>query len=126
MISRITVIFLVLMSGITASTAQTLFLQGANVTVTGGGVLFVSGGVEITAGRIDALDLSRFTVEGNVNVNAGGLYLFKDARGLITGDLSITQLGTCWRYRPGVLTVEGSIYNDGQLNNDGEINIGKP
>lgn len=126
MVSRLLVLLFVVLVGASVSYAQTLTLQGANVTVTGGGVFFVSGGAQIVAGRIDALDLSRVTVEGDVRIDNGGVYLFKDARGLITGDLSISVLGTCWRYKPGVLTIEGTIYNDGQLNNDGEINIGKP
>jgi len=106
--------------------AQTLVNQGATITITGGATFFVSGHTEIHAGRIDALDLSRVTFDGNVHILTGGLYFFRDARGRISGDMRIDLQGTCWRYKPGVLTVEGTIYNDGQLNNDGEINIGKP
>ena len=116
-----------LLTGVDRSSAQTtLAVVGETITVTGGGVFYVSGPTEIIAGRIDGLDLSRLTFEGPVNVDDGGLYLFKDCLALITEDLRITTRGTCWRYRPGVLTVEGTIYNDGDLNNDGEIVIGRP
>ncbi len=100
--------------------------MGATITVTGGGLLYVSGPTEIRAGRIDAMDLSQVRFNGPMAIYTGGLYLFKDATGLITGDLDIKLDGVCWRYKPGVLTVEGTIYNDGELNNDGEIVIGKP
>lgn len=108
------------------SSSQTLTNVGATITVTGGGLFFVSGPTLIKAGRIDGLDLARLEFDGPVRIEKGGLYLFKDCFGLITGDLDITIDGTCWRYRPGILTVEGTIYNDGELNNDGEIIIGKP
>lgn len=106
--------------------AQTLVNQGATITITGGATFFVSGPTEVHAGRIDALDLSRVTFQGKVHILTGGIYFFRDARGLITEDLTIDLQGICWRYKPGVLTIEGTIYNDGQLNNDGEINVGKP
>ena len=116
-----------LLTGVNRSSAQTtLTVVGATITVTGGGIFHVSGPTEIKAGRIDGLDLSRLTFDGPVLVDDGGLYLFKDCLALITEDLRITTKGVCWRYRPGVLTVEGTIYNDGDLNNDGEIVIGRP
>ena len=87
--------------------------------------MHVSGHTEIRAGRIDVLDLGRITILGHCSIWEGGLYLFKDATGFVGADMEIRLDGICWRYKPGVLTVEGTIYNDGQLNNDGEINIGK-
>jgi hypothetical protein len=99
--------------------------MGATVTVTGGARLHISGHAEVRAGRIDVLDLGRMTIEGSCSIWQGGVYFFQDATGVIKGDLEIRLDGTCWRYRPGILTVEGTIYNDGALNNDGEINIGR-
>lgn len=103
-----------------------LYNLGATITITGGSELAVSGGTEIQAGRIDALDLSKVTFNGPVTIYTGGLYLFRDAKALVTGNLDIKIDGICWRYKPGVLTVEGTIHNDGELNNEGEIVIGKP
>lgn len=99
--------------------------QGAVVTVTGGARMHVSGHAEVRAGRIDVLDLGRFSIDGSCSIWQGGIYYFKDATGIIKGDLEIRLDGVCWRYKPGILTVEGTIYNDGQLNNDGEIVIGR-
>jgi hypothetical protein len=121
-----TISFVVLLACSVQAQQPVLVNMGATITVTGGGLLYVSGGTELRAGRVDAMDLSRVTFHGPVSIYTGGLYLFKDATGLITGDLDIKLDGICWRYRPGVLTVEGTIYNDGELNNEGEVIIGKP
>ena len=99
---------------------------GATITVTGGGLLFVSGNTEIHAGRINVLDIGKATFDGSVTIHTGGLYFMSDGTGKVTGNLDIKKDGICWRHKPGVLTVEGTILNDGELNNEGEIVIGKP
>jgi hypothetical protein len=98
---------------------------GARVTVTAGAIMYIGGHAEIRAGRVDVQSLGRLIVEGHCSIWEGGLYLFGDGTGLIRGDLEIKFDGVCWRYKPGVLTIEGTIYNYGHLNNDGEINIGR-
>jgi hypothetical protein len=125
----VTVIILILagiLFGNERSSAQTLTNMGATITVTGGSTLYVSGPTWNYAGRIDGMDLTRLIFDGPVDIREGGIYLNKDCTGLITGDLYISPTGTCWRYKPGVLTVEGTIINEGNLNNDGEIIIGRP
>lgn len=89
-------------------------------------MLFVSGNTENHAGRIDVRNLGKATFDGSVTIHQGGIYFYDDATGKITGNLDIKLDGICWRYKPGVLTIEGTIHNDGELNNDGEIVIGKP
>ncbi len=118
----------ILFIGVGTALAQqpVLVNMGATITVTGGGLLYVSGPTEIHAGRIDAMNLSTVTFHGSVSILRGGLFLYNDATGTITGDLNIKLDGVCWRYKPGVLTVEGTIHNEGELNNEGEIVIGKP
>ena len=101
------------------SSAQTLTNAGATITVTGGGLFYVSGPTVIGSGRIEGMDLSELIFDGPLDINDGGLYLNRDATGLVTGDMYISIDGVCWRYRPGVLTVEGTIRNEGELNNDG-------
>lgn len=127
MIKFIIITALGLLSLASVQAQQTVLVNsGETITVTGGGLLYVSGDTRIDAGRINAMNLSTVEFHGSVSVITGGLYLYMDASGLIIGDLEIRQTATCWRYKPGVLTIEGTIRNSGTLNNEGEIVIGKP
>ena len=126
-VATIVLVFLGVLFGNERSSAQTtLTVAGETITVTGGGLFYVSGPTVIGSGRIEGLDLSETIFDGPLDINDGGLYLNRDATGLVTGDMYISIDGICWRYRPGVLTVEGTIRNEGELNNDGEIIIGRP
>ncbi len=106
--------------------AQTLLTNGATIHVRENAQVVVNGNTEIRTGDIRVYNQARVEFRGDVNVVRGGLYMLQDSYALIVRNLIVANDGIVWRYAPGSLDVQGSIFNRGELTNDGEINIGKP
>jgi hypothetical protein len=106
--------------------AQALSVNGAQVHVKEGALLTIDGDARIDGGEVRVYDAARLDVRGRVDIVTGGLYLLQDCLATIAMNLTIGPTGVCWRYSPGVLDVNGTIINEGDLNNEGEINIGRP
>lgn len=112
--------------GAADASAQTLVTNGATIHVRENAQMVVNGNTEIRTGDIRVYNLARVEFRGDVNVVRGGLYMLQDSYARIVRNLVVANDGIVWRYAPGSLDVEGSIFNRGELTNDGEINIGKP
>jgi hypothetical protein len=106
--------------------AQALSVNGAQVHVKEGALLTIDGNARIDGGEVRVYNTARLEVRGNLDIVTGGLYLLQDCLATIAMNLTIGPTGVCWRYSPGVLDVNGTIVNEGDLNNEGEINIGRP
>jgi hypothetical protein len=105
---------------------QTLTNNGATIHVSTKALVLVNGSTLNRDGRIDVQDSAQVTFNGDVTINRGGLFMFRNSLVTIGRNLSIDVAGTCWRYDPGSLRVFGTIFNDGDLANDGEIILGRP
>lgn len=112
--------------GAVDASAQTLVTNGATIHVRENAQMVVNGNTEIRTGDIRVYNQARVEFRGDVNVVRGGLYMLQDSYARIVRNLVVANDGIVWRYAPGSLDVEGSIFNRGDLTNDGEINIGKP
>lgn len=112
--------------GAVDAAAQTLVTNGATIHIRENAQMVVNGNTEIRIGDIRVYNQARVEFRGDVNVVRGGLYMLQDSYARIVRNLIVANDGIVWRYAPGSLDVEGSIFNRGELTNDGEINIGKP
>ncbi|MBN9398932.1 MAG: hypothetical protein J0I17_02030 ['Candidatus Kapabacteria' thiocyanatum] len=106
--------------------AQTLVTNGATIHIRENAQVVVNGNTEIRTGDVRVYNQARVEFRGDVNVVRGGLYMLQDSYARVVRNLVVANDGIVWRYAPGSLDVEGSIFNRGELTNDGEINIGKP
>lgn len=118
--------FCILGIGVVDASAQTLVTNGATIHVRERAQMVVNGNTEIRTGDIRVYNQAQMEFRGDVNVVRGGLYMLQDSYARIVRNLIVANDGIVWRYAPGSLDVEGSIFNRGELTNDGEINIGKP
>jgi len=88
--------------------------------------MVVNGSTENKAGEIHVYDNAVVRFRGDVTLRFGGLYMEKNSLAVVSNNLTIGLDAVLWRYAPGTLDVEGTIFNYGELNNEGEINIGRP
>lgn len=116
----------ILRIGAPDAAAQTLVTNGATIHIRENAQVVVNGNTEIRTGDVRVYNQARVEFRGDVNVVRGGLYMLQDSYARIVRNLVVANDGIVWRYAPGSLDVEGSIFNRGELTNDGEINIGKP
>jgi hypothetical protein len=106
--------------------SQTLVNKGALVHVAEKAVVTVNGNTVNSTGEIHVRDSARVTFNGNVDIEQGGLFLYDNSLAIVRRNLTIRAAGICYRYAPGSLRVEGTIFNQGDLSNEGEIVIGRP
>lgn len=122
----VAMVLCILCVGAADAAAQTLVTNGATIHIHENAQVVVNGNTEIRTGDIRVYNQARVEFRGDVNVVRGGLYMLQDSYARIVRNLVVANDGIVWRYAPGSLDVEGSIFNRGELTNDGEINIGKP
>lgn len=105
---------------------QVLTNKGAQIHVMKGALVTVNGNTENSTGEIHVRDSAVVMFNGNVLIERGGLYLYDNSLATVKRNLTIRALGICYRYAPGSLRVEGTIFNQGDLTNEGEIVLGRP
>ncbi len=125
-IRTFTIAFILLALAWCNAPSQTLVNKGALVHVAEKAVVTVNGNTVNSTGEIHVRDSARVVFNGNVDIEQGGLYLYDNSLAIIRRNLSIRAAGICYRYAPGSLRVEGTIFNQGDLSNEGEIVIGRP
>lgn len=117
---------LAVLAWVDAPCQTTLANKGTRIHVSKGALVTVNGNTVNSMGEIHVLDSARITFNGEVTIEQGGLYLYDNSLAIVRRNLRISAQGTCYRYAPGSLRVEGTIFNQGDLSNEGEIVIGRP